>query len=155
MVDLGPGTYLLLLRLHRARAISVGKLGIYRFAQGYYGYVGSAFGPGGLPARLRHHAGNPQRLHWHIDYLRRHAGLLGALVSCAPDRFEHRWASQCAHTAGFEVVAPGFGSSDCGCPAHLFLLDAGAGDGPSELTDRFQSIADDIRWIDAVALKKS
>lgn len=49
-----------------------GKLGgsVRRLAPGLYLYVGSAYGPGGLRARLRRHLeGVRKRLKWHIDYL--------------------------------------------------------------------------------------
>jgi len=52
----GPGTYLLLLRLEEDREIEIGRLGSLFFPRGYYLYVGSAMGPGGLVARLARHS---------------------------------------------------------------------------------------------------
>ncbi len=80
VADTLPGTYSLLLYLPRTRLIRVGKLGEFGFANGHYCYVGSAFGPGGLRARLRHHARPAARPHWHIDYLRRYMTLRGVLA---------------------------------------------------------------------------
>ena len=47
------GTYALLLYLRHRRAIRVGRLGPIDFDSRWYIYVGSAFEPGGLAARLR------------------------------------------------------------------------------------------------------
>jgi Uri superfamily endonuclease len=53
----------------------MGSLGRLQLRPGYYVYVGSAFGPGGLRARIEHHARPAVRPHWHIDYLRRYTRL--------------------------------------------------------------------------------
>ena len=55
MAEAEPGTYALLLRLDKQERITVGKLGTFDFPVGYYLYVGSALGPGGLRARLARH----------------------------------------------------------------------------------------------------
>ncbi len=39
----------------KAIRIQIGKLGQFKFKKGYYAYVGSAFGPGGLNSRIKHH----------------------------------------------------------------------------------------------------
>jgi Uri superfamily endonuclease len=35
--------------------LEIGRLGVYDIVPGYYAYVGSAFGAGGLRARICHH----------------------------------------------------------------------------------------------------
>jgi Uri superfamily endonuclease len=50
------GTYALVLAAQKQRTISVGKLGILDVRPGFYVYVGSALGPGGLAARIGRHA---------------------------------------------------------------------------------------------------
>jgi Uri superfamily endonuclease len=55
MTDAEPGTYALLLKLDKQERITIGKLGTFDFPAGYYLYVGSALGPGGLRARLARH----------------------------------------------------------------------------------------------------
>jgi len=65
-----PGTYALILRADRPAHIHVGRLGAMNVAPGFYVYVGSAFGPGGLAARLARHRAVEKRLRWHIDYIR-------------------------------------------------------------------------------------
>ena len=120
-LDLGrPGTYLLALRLPEARAVEVGRLGQVNLSAGHYAYVGSAFGSGGLGARLRHHLGRSERPHWHIDYLRRAADLAQIWASFAAERREHAWAQLLCQCAEAAPAAKGFGSSDCNCHTHLF-----------------------------------
>ncbi|MGD8921323.1 MAG: DUF123 domain-containing protein, partial [Gammaproteobacteria bacterium] len=48
------GTYILKFHLGRDRNIRIGALGPLKFSSGVYLYVGSALGPGGLRARLKH-----------------------------------------------------------------------------------------------------
>ena len=115
-----PGTYILVLRSHGGNAIEAGKLGRLEVAPGYYLYIGSAFGPGGVAARLKHHRMPAARPHWHIDYLRRVCEPVEA--RCAyNEKFEHDWARQFANSDA--VISPfaGFGSSDCDCYSHLFF----------------------------------
>jgi Uri superfamily endonuclease len=50
-----PGTYALLLSSAADGVIRVGRLGDLRLQPGFYVYVGSALGPGGVRARLAHH----------------------------------------------------------------------------------------------------
>jgi len=65
-----PGTYALILHLSKKlERIEIGKLGRFAFDAGFYVYVGSAFGPGGLKARLQRHLRTDKPLHWHIDLL--------------------------------------------------------------------------------------
>lgn len=117
-----PGTYLLELLLQRSIRLTVGKLGRFKFQQGTYYYVGSAFGPGGLRARLNHHIKGGARLHWHIDYLRRKTALQGVWLSQDRDRHEHQWAAKISSLSQISTPVAGFGASDCTCPAHLFYL---------------------------------
>ena len=127
------GTYVLALWLPRPRTIRVGRLGSFAFPAGWYLYTGSALGPGGLRARLaRHqrHVGDAarngertstgaKRAHWHVDYLREEAAWGGAWVSVSGQRLECEWATALRRLPGATIWAPGFGASDCRCPAHL------------------------------------
>ncbi len=112
------GTYILVLRLAAETDITIGRLGRLAFPPGYYYYVGSAFGPGGLTARLRHHQHLAPRPHWHIDYLRQAAPLDRIWHAEHASPREHAWAATLAEitTAGI----PRFGASDCRCRTHLF-----------------------------------
>ncbi|RMI13597.1 MAG: GIY-YIG nuclease family protein [Calditrichaeota bacterium] len=120
-----PGTYILILHLPEGREIQVGKLGRFTFPRGYYAYVGSAFGPGGLEGRWRHHLRKAARPHWHIDYLRAHAVIEEIwYVAGGPPR-EHEWAERLRRWPESRPAAPGFGASDCRCAGHLFYFPRG------------------------------
>ena len=53
----------------QALEILVGRLGALPVEPGFYVYVGSAFGPGGLERRVGRHATTEKKHRWHIDYL--------------------------------------------------------------------------------------
>ncbi len=118
-----PGTYALLLSSTTNTIIRVGRLGDLWLQQGFYIYVGSALGPGGVCARLAHHMRFAERPHWHIDYLRPHTTI--EEIWCRYDRrsLEHGWARCFAGMRGASVPLAGFGSSDCDCEAHLFFFE--------------------------------
>jgi len=116
-----PGSYLLILRLAQATTLRVGRLGVFDFPAGYYAYCGSARGPGGLAARVGRHLRGEKRRRWHIDYLLDVAEVVDVWGETGVERQECAWARRLLD-AGGKVIAPGFGSSDCRCPAHLVYL---------------------------------
>ena len=116
-----PGTYALLLELPRPVCRRVGQLGAVAFDAPVYLYAGSAFGPGGLAARLRHHLGRARRPHWHIDFLRSAARPSEVWTTRDPRRLECAWFRAALALRGARAV-PGFGASDCACPSHLVTL---------------------------------
>jgi len=105
-----------LISLPRAQTVVVGSLGSIIFAAGGYAYVGSALG--GLEARIRRHLRAAKKKHWHIDYLLERAPVSRIIVAESGERLECRLAARLG--GRFEAV-PGFGSSDCRCPGHLFF----------------------------------
>lgn len=126
-----PGTYILALRLGSDQGIAVGRLGEVEFPAGWYLYVGSALGPGGLRARLKRHRRrleSGKRAHWHIDYLREHSTWGGAWGRSSHLRLECLWASALRRLPGAKIMAPGFGASDCRCSAHLVHVPVLPGD---------------------------
>ncbi|CAB5097838.1 hypothetical protein D3OALGB2SA_1629 [Olavius algarvensis associated proteobacterium Delta 3] len=126
------GTYCLILNLEQAAWIRIGAMGEVAFPPGGYLYVGSAFGPGGLRARLSRHVGRASRCHWHIDYFRQHAHVTGAFVTQSKRVYEHRWALLASTLPGTSIPARRFGASDCRCPAHLFHFKHPSGIGALE-----------------------
>ncbi len=124
-----PGSYALRLHLPGPIHLQVGRLGIYDFSAGDYLYLGSANGPGGIRARLRHHLRPVTRPHWHLDWLRMYARPAAGWYATTPGRLECMWSQAIYALPGVQVPAPGFGAADCrsGCPAHLVLLPAGIG----------------------------
>lgn len=117
-----PGTYTLVLRAVASQTIQIGRLGVLQVQPGYYVYVGSAFGPGGLGARLGHHLKPVRRLHWHIDYLRQAAEIQEVWYTADSTPREHEWAMLFRQMPGVCVPMQGFGASDCTCVAHLFYF---------------------------------
>jgi len=114
------GSYAAVLYLPAAAQLAVGRLGALHFARGGYIYCGSARGPGGLAARLGHHLRHRHESpHWHLDYLRPHCRLKAFWVATDPAVSEHGWAGFLAGRPEAHMPAPGFGASDCRCPAHL------------------------------------
>lgn len=116
------GTYLLALACQRAQPVRVGRLGRIQLGPGFYVYVGSAFGPGGLRARLRHHLTAVHRAHWHCDYLQSVCRPVAVWFSVGSQRMEHAWAQAIVCCGHARVPLPGFGASDCSCLAHLFFV---------------------------------
>jgi Uri superfamily endonuclease len=116
------GTYALHLEIERETTIAVGRLGTFRFPAGYYVYVGSALGSGGLAARLARHHRRDKPLRWHIDYVLAHARIVDVRVDDSGERLECTWARALLGTPEARIVVLRFGSSDCACPAHLVYL---------------------------------
>ncbi len=114
----GKGTYIIVLYLNKNKKIQIGKLGQFKFKKGYYAYVGSAFGPGGLKSRIKHHIEPKKSYHWHIDYLK--PAVKEIWISDYGERLEHEWAGSLGKIASDKIL--GFGCSDCSCESHLFHL---------------------------------
>ena len=115
-----PGTYILILEALSKRRVLVGVLGTLDLEPGFYVYVGSALGSGGLRGRLAHHHRHSRSPHWHIDYMRRHTTLREIWFLVGMSRREHLWAAVLASKAEAVIPFAGFGASDCGCRTHLF-----------------------------------
>ena len=118
-----PGTYALVLRAAQQKNVQVGRLGKLAMQPGFYVYVGSALGPGGLKARVGRHLRPAIRSHWHIDYLRRETEWVAIWYAYDTVRRECAWADAFSNLRGSDIPLFGFGSSDCRCPAHLCFFD--------------------------------
>lgn len=116
------GTYALILRTKKSGQLTVGRLGSLQIATGYYVYIGSAFGPGGLGARLAHHDRIAEAPHWHMDYLRPQAEIVEIWYTSDDKSREHQWAENLAAYKRSSLPLPGFGASDCACSTHLFYF---------------------------------
>jgi len=110
------GSYLVILRLREDQILEVGRLGKRSFSQGYYLYVGSAMK--NLSRRIDRHRRRRKKFHWHIDYFRDRAEWVAALPVRSSVPLECRIAESVGEIAEWKI--PGFGSSDCACPTHLF-----------------------------------
>jgi len=117
------GTYILYMRAEKQKIIPVGKLGRLKIAKGDFIYLGSAFGPGGVPARIRHHLRIASSPHWHMDYLRPFMSIVKIWYTNDIIHREHQWASVFSAMADIRIPLKGFGASDCRCDSHLFFLE--------------------------------
>jgi Uri superfamily endonuclease len=110
-------TYQLSIILQQNRLVTIGKLGRFEFPAGNYVYTGSA--RRNLVARIKRHLRRDKPLRWHIDYLLvlEEVSVIDIHLS---DRLECEWNK---NTPG-EILAPGFGASDCksACSSHLKYL---------------------------------
>lgn len=119
MDDPRTGTYILWLHLPAPARLTIGRLGTFAFAAGWYAYTGSAFGGGGLHGRLKHHLAPVTRPHWHIDALRQAAQVREVWSLADAVNHEHAWAAALLSLPGSSLPVARFGASDCRCPAHL------------------------------------
>ena len=114
------GTYAIQILLPKAKTITIGKLGRYKFPFGAYVYVGSAFGSGGLRSRINRHIYGSGNIHWHIDTLLKYAKVRAFFYLIDIKKYECKWAQALTEVTGTTYPVPGFGSSDCTrCHAHL------------------------------------
>lgn len=89
-----------------------------------YLYAGSAYGPGGLRARIARHFKDGKKAHWHVDRLTNAAGVGAAYA--LPGGSECAIVKAALKVKGVSAPVPGFGGSDCRiCPAHLLRLPDG------------------------------
>ena len=115
-----PGTYLLNFYSEQRASVWVGRLGKLDLDIGYYIYIGSAFGPGGVRARVRHHHRISQKPHWHLDYIRPSLSLQAVWYSLDAIRYEHEWANILYSALNMHVPLVSLGATDCRCQSHFF-----------------------------------
>lgn len=122
-----PGSYAVGFRLDNGKVLTVGSLGECCFSAGNYLYFGSALGPGGIRARLKHHYLPKKKRYWHIDYLLDTESITDAWYLAGWYPRECIWATILNQKHNFPSPVNGFGSSDCraGCSSHLVQLPVG------------------------------
>jgi len=106
------GTYILIASVREMKHLRIGSLGSFDILPGFYAYIGSAFGSGGLRARIRHHLESTAQPHWHIDYFLKVATPVEVWFTTADRKLEHHWADLLENATTFRVPIPRFGSSD-------------------------------------------
>ncbi|MDR0439018.1 MAG: GIY-YIG nuclease family protein [Methanocalculaceae archaeon] len=114
------GVYCLIFECIASKNIRIGALGKREFLLGWYLYVGSALGNGGLSRVNRHirfYREQYRKPKWHIDYLMMDRSVRFRKVMCA--RTEMNLECVLAAVIGGDGVS-GFGCSDCDCEKHLF-----------------------------------
>ena len=123
------GVYALIFNLNKHKTITFNRNGdSHSFNSGWYVYLGSARGVGGLRSRLTRHQrtkDDSKRMHWNVDYFREFADFTEMwFTKTTSARHEHNWAKVIASFPKATVPAQGFGASDCDskCPAHFVHL---------------------------------
>ncbi|KPJ96673.1 MAG: hypothetical protein AMJ55_01865 [Gammaproteobacteria bacterium SG8_15] len=116
------GTYIVVSKATGTFTCRVGKLGTLAGDQGYYLYVGSALGSGGVKARVSHHLRITDKPRWHFDYLRPFLTPRRIWYCYSLNRYEHQWASVLAGLSGAVIPLAKFGATDCPCNAHLYYF---------------------------------
>jgi Uri superfamily endonuclease len=113
-VDLpdAKGTYVLIAFVAQAKRVEIGSLGAHEITPGYYIYVGSAHGAGGLRARIGHHLESAAEPHWHIDYLLRCAEPTEIWYAVGETKLERHWVELFESAKRFRTPIRRFGSSD-------------------------------------------
>ena len=125
--SLGKGTYVLILNLKRDKRVIVGnskkaELSPRLFQAGYYAYVGSAFGPGGLSSRIKRHLVKDKALIWNIDFLRKESGPVEVWVSDQKNRPEKQWAKILSDMNRGEPIENFGNTDDVKSKTHLFYF---------------------------------
>jgi Uri superfamily endonuclease len=115
------GAYVLVLRLDRAIRIEFPRVTCDQLMPGWYVYLGSAKGSGGIRARIKRHFQCEKTAHWHIDRLTVHAVEMAALA--VADGHECELLGKLLKSLKFKVAVAGFGSTDCRlCESHLLTI---------------------------------
>ncbi|EEB73020.1 DUF123 domain-containing protein [Thermococcus sp. AM4] len=111
------GSYFLVIRLEEGRRIRT-KGKTFELKPGYYVYVGSAMNS--LEKRVARHFRREKRLHWHIDYLLKEAGLLRAYLIPSEVKLEEELSREVSR---FGEPVPGFGASDVRVSTNLYRFE--------------------------------
>lgn len=114
-----PGTYAVILLSRVDSDVNIGTRLRLSVQPGYYIYVGSAFGPGGVASRIKHHISAVKRPHWHLDYLRQFADVIEVWFTYDTLKRECQWASLISSIGVLYSPIKGFGATDCTCSTHL------------------------------------
>ncbi len=114
----------MLVKLAAPVRVTLAKQPGWRLSAGWYAYAGSAYGPGGIRARVARHFRNDKPVRWHIDQLTQAASELWAAP--VPGGNECKLLQAMHSNPGVTLSVRGFGSSDCRkCGTHLLQCDSG------------------------------
>ncbi len=117
------GTYLLFIKISESVEIRIrGKT--FFLNEGYYIYIGSAFGAGGLSSRLHRHLRKIKTIHWHIDQIT--ASKFSEIIGLGVLLKQSVECELSKIIGDLEKTVPvtGFGNSDCEkkCISHFFRV---------------------------------
>lgn len=121
------GIYALILYLRKEQTLRIGRLGVFYFPVGWYVYVGSAHGGGGVQKRTDRHRKNniSKKKKWNIDFFRSKARLCEIWFSHASQVFECEWAHAFCKMQEAMIYAEKFGANDCYpyCETHFLQFE--------------------------------
>jgi Uri superfamily endonuclease len=119
------GTYVTFFRLPKAATrLRVGDLGTFDFPAGCYGYLGSAFGGGGVRARTHRHLTTDTLKKWNIDWLKPRCTPAAVWWTHERRHVEFDWADLLVALPGATCPVARFGGRDNpAAEAHLFRFD--------------------------------
>ncbi len=110
-----PGAYLLLIALTERTLVKLPNMPSASLSPGHYLYAGSAYGPGGLKARVARHMRRAKSRRWHIDQLTETGDVFGAWIF--PEWNECNLVDI---NSALPIPIARFGSTDCKhCRSHL------------------------------------
>ena len=113
------GIYCLLIKSRKSQKIKVGSIGDIEFISGCYLYVGSALNS--IENRIKRHLKKNKKKFWHIDYLLYNNSTNVEFIYYiqTSKRMECFISKEVA-----KIVKPvkRFGSTDCNCTSHLYLI---------------------------------
>jgi len=115
------GAYVLLVGLDRALPVGASRRKSGQLPAGTYLYAGSAYGAGGVAARIGRHFRKDKKVHWHVDRLTLEASRLAAFI--VENGNECALAEALLELNNVAIAIEGFGSTDClSCRGHLLAI---------------------------------
>lgn len=113
------GIYVLLIEVEKNINIRIGNLRRINFRKGFYAYIGSA--QNNLEKRIERHLKKEKKKFWHIDYLLSSSfAKVNIVFYKETDKEEECKIAKMLSKIAKQIK--GFGSSDCNCESHLFIL---------------------------------
>ncbi|WP_457754764.1 GIY-YIG nuclease family protein [Thermovibrio ammonificans] len=116
------GSYCLIFRLTESTEVETKGGKRFTLEAGIYCYAGSAFGPGGVEARVSRHLRREKKLKWHIDFVTTLRCFEPEVVAVLEGK-----RAECLIAGELSKLGEpvkGFGSTDCKCPSHLIKLES-------------------------------
>lgn len=122
-----PGIYIIFIENLVDQNIIIGSIGLIHFKKGFFAYVGSALGGGGLRPRVERHLRKRKKIFWHLDYLttNEHFEITTIVLIPTSNKLEcqiNRIIIDKLEKLNESETLKNFGSSDCKCHSHLHFL---------------------------------
>jgi len=118
------GTYMLYLEITEPSSVHIKNKEIF-LENGFYIYIGSAFGVGGLSSRIHRHLRRKKKPHWHIDQITSKDICQFHGVAVFPnEKIECEISNSLTKSNKLKPIKD-FGNSDCKtkCISHFFYID--------------------------------